>query len=125
MGITDITYGMVTGRTWLKVPESIKFHCSGSWQKWVTGKDLILHIIGMIGVDGALYAAMEYTGEAISALSMDSRFSIANMAIEAGAKNGIFQVDDKTISLYERTWKKTIHGIRKRSGRSLPAGLRN
>lgn len=98
MGSTDITYGMVTGRTWLKVPESIKFHCTGTWQKWVTGKDLILHIIGMIGVDGALYTAMEYDGDAVSALSMDSRFAIANMAIEAGAKNGIFKVDDKTIN---------------------------
>ena len=106
MGSTDITYGMVTGRTWLKVPESIKFHCSGSWQKWVTGKDLILHIIGMIGVDGALYAAMEYAGEAISALSMDSRFTIANMAIEAGAKNGIFQVDDKTVTYIKEHGKK-------------------
>ena len=106
MGSTDITYGMVTGRTWLKVPESIKFHCSGSWQKWVTGKDLILHIIGMIGVDGALYAAMEYDGEAISALSMDSRFTIANMAIEAGAKNGIFKVDDKTIAFMKEHGKK-------------------
>ncbi|NLT24517.1 MAG: 3-isopropylmalate dehydratase large subunit, partial [Syntrophorhabdus sp.] len=98
MGSTDVTYGMVTGRTWLKVPESIKFHCYGKWRKWVTGKELILHILGMIGVDGALYSAMEYSGEAIAALSMDSRFSIANMAIEAGGKNGIFPVDDKTIS---------------------------
>jgi 3-isopropylmalate/(R)-2-methylmalate dehydratase large subunit len=106
MGSTDITYGMVTGRTWLKVPESIKFHCTGSWQKWVTGKDLILHIIGMIGVDGALYAAMEYAGEAISALSMDSRFTIANMAIEAGAKNGIFQVDNKTITYMKEHGRK-------------------
>jgi len=98
MGSTDLTYGMVTGHIWLKVPESIKFHCFGKWQKWVTGKDLILYIIGMIGVDGALYAAMEYEGEAICALSMDSRFAMANMAIEAGAKNGIFKVDDKTIA---------------------------
>ncbi|HVN95009.1 MAG TPA: 3-isopropylmalate dehydratase large subunit [Syntrophorhabdaceae bacterium] len=98
MGSTDLTYAMVTGRIWLKVPESIKFHCFGKWQKWVTGKDLILNVIGMIGVDGALYAAMEYEGEAISALSMDSRFTIANMAIEAGGKNGIFKVDDKTIA---------------------------
>ncbi len=96
MGSTDITYGMVTGRIWFKVPESIKFHCYGEWGKWVTGKELILHILGMIGVDGALYGAMEYTGDAINALSMDSRFSIANMAIEAGAKNGIFHVDEKT-----------------------------
>ncbi len=106
MGSTDVTYGMVTGRIWLKVPESIKFHCTGTWQKWVTGKDLILHIIGMIGVDGALYAAMEYSGEAISALSMESRFAIANMAIEAGAKNGIFPVDDKTMAYIKEHSKK-------------------
>ena len=98
MGSTDIMYGMVMGRIWIKVPENIKFHCYGKWQKWVTGKELILHILGMIGVDGALYSAMEYTGDAIAALSMDSRFSIANMAIEAGGKNGIFHVDDKTIA---------------------------
>jgi len=98
MGSTDITYGMVMGRIWFKVPESIKFNCFGNWQKWVTGKDLILHIIGMIGVDGALYAAMEFSGEAITALSMDSRFAIANMAIEAGGKNGIFEVDEKTLA---------------------------
>ena len=106
MGSTDVTHGMVTGRIWLKVPESIKFNCTGKWQKWVTGKDLILHVIGMIGVDGALYAAMEYAGEAISALSMDSRFSIANMAIEAGAKNGIFPVDDKTLAFIKAHSKK-------------------
>jgi 3-isopropylmalate/(R)-2-methylmalate dehydratase large subunit len=98
VGSTDLTYGMVTGKNWFKVPESIKFYCTGTWRKWLTGKDLILHIIGIIGVDGALYASMEYDGEAISALSMDSRFAIANMAIEAGAKNGIFKVDEKTLS---------------------------
>jgi 3-isopropylmalate/(R)-2-methylmalate dehydratase large subunit len=97
VGSTDLTYGMVAGTIWLKVPESIKFHCFGPWQKWVTGKDLILHIIGMIGVDGALYGAMEFDGDAISALSMDSRFSIANMVIEAGAKNGIFKADEKAL----------------------------
>ncbi|HEX2966341.1 MAG TPA: 3-isopropylmalate dehydratase large subunit [Syntrophorhabdaceae bacterium] len=106
MGSTDITYGMVTGRTWLKVPETIKFSCTGKWQKWVTGKDLILHIIGMIGVDGALYAAMEFDGDAVAALSMDSRFTIANMAIEAGAKNGIFKADDKTIAYMKAHGKK-------------------
>ena len=106
MGSTDVTYGMVTGRIWLKVPESIKFSCSGKWQKWVTGKDLILHIIGMIGVDGALYAAMEFEGEAISALSMDSRFAIANMAIEAGGKNGIFKVDEKTLAYVKGRGKR-------------------
>lgn len=106
VGSTDLTYGMVTGRIWLKVPESIKFICYGKWQKWVTGKDLILYIIGMIGVDGALYASMEYEGEAISALSMDSRFTIANMAIEAGAKNGIFKVDKKTLAYIKGRGKK-------------------
>ncbi len=98
IGSTDLTYGMVTGTTWFKVPESIRFACHGEWQKWVTGKDLILHVIGMIGVDGALYSAMEFDGDAIHRLSMDSRFSIANMAIEAGAKNGIFPVDEKTLA---------------------------
>jgi 3-isopropylmalate/(R)-2-methylmalate dehydratase large subunit len=106
VGSTDLTYGMVTGRIWLKVPESIKFICYGKWQKWVTGKDLILYIIGMIGVDGALYASMEYEGEAISALSMDSRFTIANMAIEAGAKNGIFKVDKKTLAYIKGRGKR-------------------
>jgi 3-isopropylmalate/(R)-2-methylmalate dehydratase large subunit len=106
VGSTDLTYGMVTGRIWLKVPESIKFVCYGKWPKWVTGKDLILHIIGMIGVDGALYSAMEYEGEAISSLSMDSRFTIANMAIEAGGKNGIFKVDEKTLAYVKDRGKR-------------------
>ena len=106
MGSTDITYGMVTGQTWLKVPESIKFICRGTWQEWVTGKDVILHIIGKIGVDGALYAAMEFEGDAISALSMDSRMTIANMAIEAGAKNGIFKVDKKTLEYVKGRGKR-------------------
>jgi 3-isopropylmalate/(R)-2-methylmalate dehydratase large subunit len=97
---------MVTGHIWLKVPESMKFHCFGTWQRWVTGKDLILYIIGMIGVDGALYASMEYTGTAISDLSMDSRFAVANMAIEAGAKNGIFKVDDKTLAYVTNRGKR-------------------
>jgi 3-isopropylmalate/(R)-2-methylmalate dehydratase large subunit len=106
VGSTDLTFGMVTGRTWLKVPETIKFHCHGTWKPWVTGKDLILHIIGMIGVDGALYATLEFHGDAIAALSMDSRFSAANMAIEAGAKNGIFHVDDKTRAFVEGRGKR-------------------
>lgn len=110
MGSTDITYGMVTGRIWFKVPESIKFRCYGKWNRWVTGKDLILHIIGKIGVDGALYSAMEYEGEAISALSMDSRFTIANMAIEAGGKNGIFGVDEKTLE-YVKGRGKHPHAV--------------
>lgn len=109
VGSTDLTYGIITGKNWFKVPESIKFNCYGKFQKWVTGKDLILHIIGMIGVDGALYASMEYDGEAISALSMDSRFTIANMAIEAGAKNGIFKVDEKTLAYVKDHGKKPFN----------------
>ncbi|MFC1926928.1 3-isopropylmalate dehydratase large subunit, partial [Chloroflexota bacterium] len=98
MGSTDIASAMATGDIWMKVPPTIKFVYHGKPGKWVTGKDLILHTIGDIGVDGALYSAMEFTGDAISSLSMDSRFTMANMAIEAGAKAGIFQVDDKTQS---------------------------
>jgi 3-isopropylmalate/(R)-2-methylmalate dehydratase large subunit len=106
VGSTDLTYGMVTGKTWFKVPETIKFHCSGQWKRWVTGKDLILHIIGLIGVEGARYEAMEFDGEAIEALSMDSRFTVANMAIEAGAKNGIFKVDRKTLEYIANRGKR-------------------
>ncbi len=98
MGSTDIAAAMATGDIWMKVPPTIKFVYRGKLRKWVTGKDLILHTIGDIGVDGALYAAMEFTGEAIAALSMDSRFTMANMAIEAGGKAGIFQVDRKTLA---------------------------
>ncbi len=101
MGSTDIAAAMATGDIWMKVPQTIKFVYSGKLQKWVTGKDLILHTIGDIGVDGALYAAMEFTGEAIAALSMDSRFTMANMAIEAGGKAGIFPVDKKTLAYIE------------------------
>lgn len=109
VGSTDLTYGMVTGTTWFKVPETIKFVCSGNWRHWVTGKDLILHIIGLIGVEGARYEAMEFDGPAISALSMDSRFSIANMAIEAGGKNGIFKVDQKTLDYVANRGKRPYH----------------
>jgi 3-isopropylmalate/(R)-2-methylmalate dehydratase large subunit len=98
MGSTDIAAAMATGDIWMKVPQTIKFVYRGKLRKWVTGKDLILHTIGDIGVDGALYAAMEFTGEAIAALSMDSRFTMANMAIEAGGKAGIFLVDKKTLA---------------------------
>ena len=97
MGSTDIAAAMATGETWLKVPSSIKFIFNGQLNPWVSGKDLILYTIGQIGVDGALYQAMEFTGDAISALSMDSRFSICNMAIEAGGKSGIIAPDDKTL----------------------------
>lgn len=97
VGSTDMAVGMAEGEAWFKVPEAIKLVLKGKPSKWVCGKDVILHIIGMIGVDGALYESMEYTGEGLNYLSMDDRFTIANMAIEAGAKNGIFEVDDKTI----------------------------
>ncbi len=97
IGSTDMCAGMASGRAWFKVPAAIQFHLTGSLQPWVSGKDVILHIIGMIGVDGALYKSMEFTGPGVASLSMDDRFTIANMAIEAGAKNGIFPVDEKTV----------------------------
>ncbi|MGN1411718.1 MAG: 3-isopropylmalate dehydratase large subunit [Oscillospiraceae bacterium] len=97
VGSTDMACGMATGQAWFKVPSAIKFNLTGKLNKWVSGKDVILHIIGMIGVDGALYKSMEFVGDGVHNLSMDDRFSMANMAIEAGAKNGIFIVDDKTI----------------------------
>jgi len=96
VGSTDMAAGMATGKAWFKVPEAIRFNLTGKLNKWVSGKDVILHIIGMIGVDGALYKSMEFTGDGVASLSMDDRFTIANMAIEAGGKNGIFPVDDKT-----------------------------
>ena len=94
VGSTDMAAGMATGKAWFKVPSAIKFNLIGKPSKWVSGKDVILHIIGMIGVDGALYKSMEFVGEGIKNLSMDDRFTIANMAIEAGGKNGIFPVDE-------------------------------
>jgi 3-isopropylmalate/(R)-2-methylmalate dehydratase large subunit len=96
VGSTDMAAGMATGKAWFKVPSAIKFNIVGKPDKWISGKDVILHIIGMIGVDGALYKSMEFVGEGIKYLSMDDRFTIANMAIEAGGKNGIFPVDDLT-----------------------------
>lgn len=96
IGSTDMAAGMARGKAWFKVPSAIKFQLVGKPQKWVSGKDVILHIIGMIGVDGALYKSMEFMGPGLAELSMDDRFTMANMAIEAGAKNGIFLVDGKT-----------------------------
>ena len=96
VGSTDMAAGMAIGKAWFKVPSAIKFDLRGSLNKYVTGKDVILHIIGMIGVDGALYRSMEFMGEGLASLSMDDRLCIANMAIEAGAKNGIFMVDEIT-----------------------------
>ena len=101
VGSTDLTSGMATGQTWFKVPSALKFNLTGELQKNVSGKDVILHIIGMIGVDGALYKSMEFTGPGVASLSMDDRFCICNMAIEAGGKNGIFPVDEKTIEYME------------------------
>ena len=97
VGSTDMCAGMATGEAWFKVPPAIKFNLTGKLNEYVMGKDVILHIIGMIGVDGALYKSMEFSGEGLKSLSMDDRLSMANMAIEAGAKNGIFAVDDITV----------------------------
>jgi 3-isopropylmalate/(R)-2-methylmalate dehydratase large subunit len=105
MGSTDIAAAMATGDIWMKVPPTIKFVYHGNLSKWIGGKDLILYTIGNIGVDGALYSVMEFTGEAIDALSMDGRFTMSNMAIEAGAKAGIFRVDNKT-QLYVKSRAK-------------------
>lgn len=97
VGSTDMAAGMATGEAWFKVPSAIRFVLKGSLNPRVGGKDVILHIIGMIGVDGALYKSMEFTGEGVSSLSVDDRLCMANMAIEAGAKNGIFEVDQKAL----------------------------
>jgi 3-isopropylmalate/(R)-2-methylmalate dehydratase large subunit len=97
VGSTDMAFGMATGKAWFKVPSAIKFNLTGSLRKYVSGKDVILSIIGKLGVDGALYRSMEFSGEGLSALGMADRLCIANMAIEAGAKNGIFAVDDITL----------------------------
>ncbi len=96
VGSTDMGAAMASGQCWFKVPEAIEFNLVGKPSEWVSGKDIILHIIGKIGVDGARYKSMEFVGEGVGNLTMDDRFTIANMAIEAGAKNGIFQVDEKT-----------------------------
>lgn len=105
VGSTDMAAGMATGKAWFKVPSAIQFHLTGKLSPKVSGKDVILHIIGMIGVDGALYQSMEFTGPGVGELSMDDRFTISNMAIEAGGKNGIFPVDEKTLA-YEKE-----HGV--------------
>lgn len=97
VGSTDMASGMAIGKAWFKVPSAIKFVLHGKFAPHVSGKDLILHIIGKIGVDGALYRSMEFTGEGVTSLSITDRLTVCNMAIEAGAKNGIFEVDDKTL----------------------------
>lgn len=106
VGSTDMAAGMATGKAWFKVPSAIRFVLTGKPAKWISGKDIILHIIGMIGVDGALYKSMEFTGDGIAYLSMDDRFTMANMAIEAGGKNGIFPVDATTIAYMKDHAKK-------------------
>ena len=106
VGSTDMAAGMATGKAWFKVPSAIKFNLTGKLPKWVSGKDVILHIIGMIGVDGALYKSMEFAGDGLQYLTMDDRFTIANMAIEAGGKNGIFPVDDKAIAYMKEHSKR-------------------
>ena len=110
VGSTDLAAGMATGQAWFKIPSALKFELKGSLPENVSGKDVILHIIGMIGVDGALYKSMEFTGEGVKSLSMDDRLCITNMAIEAGAKNGIFPVDEITEEYLKgrvnRPWKK-------------------
>lgn len=110
VGSTDMAAGMAAGTAWFKVPSALKFVLKGKPAKWVSGKDIILHIIGMIGVDGALYKSMEFVGDGLEYLSMDDRFTMANMAIEAGGKNGIFPVDEKTEEYLkehaQREWKK-------------------
>lgn len=106
VGSTDMAAGMATGKAWFKVPSALKFNLIGKPSRWVSGKDVILHIIGMIGVDGALYKSMEFAGEGIRYLTMDDRFTIANMAIEAGGKNGIFPVDDLAVAYMKEHSKR-------------------
>ncbi len=106
VGSTDMAAGMATGKAWFKVPSAIKFVLTGKPAEWISGKDIILHIIGKIGVDGALYKSMEFVGDGIAYLSMDDRFTIANMAIEAGGKNGIFPVDEKAAAYMKEHSKR-------------------
>lgn len=109
VGSTDMAAGMISGKAWFKVPSALKIVITGNFQKYVSGKDVILHLIGKIGVDGARYRSLEFTGDGIKNLSMDDRFCIANMAIECGAKNGIFPVDEKTLAyIAGRTDRKPV-----------------
>ncbi len=108
VGSTDMAAGMIAGENWFKVPAAIKVNLVGKFNKHVSGKDVILHLIGMIGVDGALYKSIEFTGEGVKELSMDDRFTIANMAIEAGGKNGIFPVDEKTLDYIKGRFTRPV-----------------
>ena len=106
VGSTDMAAGMASGKAWFKVPSALRFNLTGKLPKYVSGKDVILHIIGMIGVDGARYKSMEFVGDGVANLTMDDRFTICNMAIEAGGKNGIFPVDDKTLAYIKEHSRK-------------------
>ena len=108
VGSTDMAAGMMSGKCWFKVPQAIKFVLSGQPAQYICGKDIILHIIGMIGVDGALYKSMEFAGDGIKYLSIDDRFTICNMAIEAGAKNGIFPVDEVALDYMKGRFDREI-----------------
>lgn len=108
VGSTDMAAGMIAGENWFKVPSAIKVELTGSLPPYVSGKDVILHLIGLIGVDGALYRSLEFTGEGVKSLSMDDRFTIANMAIEAGGKNGIFPVDEKTLAYVKDRFQRPV-----------------
>ncbi len=109
VGSTDMAFGMATGKAWFKVPRAIQFNLRGKLSKWVSGKDVILHIIGAIGVDGALYQSMEFGGDGVAALTIDDRLCICNMAIEAGGKNGIFPVDQVTLKyINEHSTRKPV-----------------
>ena len=106
VGSTDMAAGMASGKAWFEVPSALRFNLTGKLPKYVSGKDVILHIIGMIGVDGARYKSMEFVGDGVANLTMDDRFTICNMAIEAGGKNGIFPVDDKTLAYIRKHSRK-------------------
>ena len=106
VGSTDMAVGMASGECWFKIPDAIKVELHGRTAPWVSGKDIILHLIGILGVDGARYSSLEFCGDGVSTLSMDERFTIANMAIEAGAKNGIFEVDETTLSYIKEPSQK-------------------
>ena len=125
VGSTDLAAGMATGKAWFKVPSAIKFVLTGKLSPWVSGKDVILHIIGKIGVDGALYQSMEFAGEGVHELSMDDRFTICNMAIEAGAKNGIFPVDDKTMDYIKGRVDRNITAFEADADAEYERGHRN
>ena len=108
VGSTDLAAAMLTGKCWFKVPAAVNFSLKGTLPPFVTGKDLILHIIGQIGVDGALYRSMEFSGEGVAALSMDDRFTVCNMAIEAGAKNGVVPVDEQTLAYMKDRFRRPV-----------------